>query len=80
MQILQFLLRQPSLILLNETLLSASVVSPDVPGYELIGRHEEVLTKRGVAVYTLSGVAPDIVLLHKSTFSERIFKGFSKRL
>ena len=63
----------PTLLFLNETLLNESIAAPEIPNYELIGRYEDVSTKRGVAVFALKAVAPDIVVLLKSPASERIW-------
>ena len=57
------LLHNPSLIFLNETLLNKSVESPKLTGYELVGRHEDVATQRGTAVFALEGIVSDIVLM-----------------
>ena len=57
---------KPSLVFLNETLLNPSIEHPSLSGYELVGRHEDTATKRGVAVFGIKSLASDIVLLHKS--------------
>ena len=38
-----------------------------------MGRHEEIATKRGVAVYALNEISSDVVLLLKSEYSERMW-------
>ena len=63
----------PSLIVLNETLLNPSVKHPDIPGYQLIGRHEEISTQRGIAAFALNAIAPDVILLSKSEITERMW-------
>ena len=64
---------RPSLIFLNETLLNQSIENPGIAGYDLIGRYEEVATKRGIAVYASTDISSDVVLLLKSSSSERIW-------
>jgi len=63
----------PSILLLNETLLNPSISVPKVSGYTLVGRHETASTKRGIAAYALDNIAPDIVLLSKSSDTERMW-------
>jgi hypothetical protein len=63
----------PSIVALNETLLDNSVQDPALPGYELVGRHESAATRRGIAVYALKELAPDVVLVSKSEDTERMW-------
>ena len=63
----------PFLIFLNETLLDASIERPELSGYELVGRHETASTRRGIAVFAKNGLASDIVLVHKSDLTERMW-------
>ena len=66
-------LNGPSLVLLNETLLDSSVSNPQIPGYQLVGRHEEIGTRRGIAAFAANAIAPDVVLLLKSKITERMW-------
>jgi len=63
----------PSLIVLNETLLDESVENPQVNGYQLVGRHESASTRRGIAAFAKDSFASDVVLLEKSSVTERMW-------